>query len=64
MIELIERKGGTEGKQLEEVKMEFINGGRKEIWKKKSSEIRMFEKIDARIEQMEKGQRKKECGSI
>ena len=35
MIELIERKGGTEGKQLEEVKMEFINGGRKEIWKKK-----------------------------
>ena len=36
----------------------------KKSGKKKSSEIRMFEKIDARIEQMEKVQRKKECGSI
>ena len=59
MVELIERKRGTEGKQLEEVKMEFINERLKEIWKEKESEIRMFEKIDARIEQMEKVQRKK-----
>ena len=57
MVELIERKRGTEGKQLEEVKMEFINEGPKEIWKEKESEIRMFEKIDARIEQMEKVQK-------
>ena len=53
------KKRGTEGKQLEEVKMEFIIEGLKEIWKEKESEIRMFEKIDARIEQMEKVQRKK-----
>ena len=34
MVELIERKRGTEGnKQLEEVKMEFINERLKEIWK-------------------------------
>ena len=39
--------------------MEFINEGRKEIWNEKETEIRMFEKIDARIEQMEKVQRKK-----
>ena len=39
--------------------MEFTNEGLKEIWKEKESEIRMFEKIDARIEQMEKVQRKK-----
>ena len=60
MVELIEKKG-TEGKQLEEVKMELINEGLKEIWKEKfkETEIRMFEKIDARIEQMEKVQRKK-----
>ena len=32
MVELIERKRGTEGKQLEEVKKEFINEGLKEIW--------------------------------
>ena len=57
MVELIERKRGTEGKQLEEVKTEFINEGLKEIWKE--TEIRMLEKIYARIEQMEKVQRKK-----
>ena len=39
--------------------MELINEGLKEIWKEKETEIRMFEKIDARIEQMEKVQRKK-----
>ena len=38
--------------------MELINEGLKEIWKEKETEIRMFEKIDARIEQMEKVQRK------
>ena len=54
MVKLMKEKRGTEGKQLEEVKMEFINEGLKEIWKEKESEIRMFEKIDARIEQMEK----------
>ena len=59
MVELIDRKRGTEGMQLEEVKMEFIYEGLKEIWKEKESEIRMFEKIDARIEQIEKVQRKK-----
>ena len=59
MVELIKEKRGTEGKQLEEVKMEFINEGLREIWKEKETEIRMFEKIDARIEQMEKVQRKK-----
>ena len=59
MVELKEGKRGTEGKQLEEVKMELINEGLKEIWKEKETEIRMFEKIDARIEQMEKVQRKK-----
>ena len=57
MVELIKEIRGTEGKQLEEVKMEFINEGLEEIWKE--TEIRMFEKIDARIEQMEKVQRKK-----
>ena len=42
MVELIEKKG-TEGKQLEEVKMELINEGLKEIWKEKfkETEIRM-----------------------
>ena len=36
MVELIERKRGTDrGKQLEEVKTEFINEGLKEIWKEK-----------------------------
>ena len=59
MVELIKEKRGTEGKQLEEVKMEFINEGLREIWKEKETEIRMFEKIDATIEQMEKVQRKK-----
>ena len=60
MVELIkEKKRGTEGKQLEEVTMEFINEGLKEIWIEKESEIRMLAKIDARIEQMEKVQRKK-----
>ena len=59
MVELIKEKRGTEGKQLEEVKMEFINERLREIWKEKETEIRMFEKIDARIEQMEKVQRKK-----
>ena len=59
MVELIKEKRGTEGKQLEEVKMEFINEGLREIWKEKETEIRMFEKIDARIEQMEKVQREK-----
>ena len=59
MVELIERKRGTEGKQLEEVKTDFINEGLKEIWKEKETEIRMFEKIDARIEQMEKVQKKR-----
>ena len=59
MVELIKENRGTEGKQLEEVKMEFINEGLREIWKEKETEIRMFEKIDARIEQMEKVQRKK-----
>ena len=59
IVELIEIKRGAEGKQLEEVKMEFSNEGLKEIWKEKETEIRMFEKIDARIEQMEKVQRKK-----
>ena len=59
MIELIEGKRGTEGKQLEEVKMELINEGLKEIWKENETEIRKFEKIDARIEQKEKVQRKK-----
>ena len=59
MVELIERKRGTEGKQLEEVKMELINEGLKEIRKEKESQIIMLEKIDARIEQMEKVQRKK-----
>ena len=39
--------------------MEFINERLREIWKEKETEIRMFEKIDARIEQMEKVQRKK-----
>ena len=39
--------------------MKFVNEGLKEIWKEKETEIRMFEKIDARIEQMEKVQRKK-----
>ena len=39
--------------------MEFINEGLREIWKEKETEIRMFEKIDARIKQMEKVQRKK-----
>ena len=34
--------------------MEFINEGLKEICKEKESEIRMFEKIYVRIEQMEK----------
>ena len=59
MVELIKEKIGIEGKQLEEVKMEFINEGLREICKEKETEIRMFEKIDARIEQMEKVQRKK-----
>ena len=59
MVELIKEKRRTEGKKLEEVKMEFINEGLKETWKEKESEIRMFEKIDARIEQMGKVQRKK-----
>ena len=59
MVELIETKRGTEGKQLEEVRTEFINKGLKEIWKEKETENRMFEKLDARIEQMEKVQRKK-----
>ena len=52
MVKLIERKRGTEGKQLEEVNTELTNEGLKEIWKEKETEIRMFEKIDARIEQM------------
>ena len=39
--------------------MEFINEGLKEIWIEKESEIRILAKIDARIEQMEKVQRKK-----
>ena len=39
MVELIERKRGTERKKLEEVKMEFINEGLKEIWKEKESEV-------------------------
>ena len=39
MVELIEGKRGTEGKQLEEVKMELINEGLNEIWKEKETEI-------------------------
>ena len=41
------------------MELEFINEGLKEIWKEEESEIRMLEKIDARIKQIEKVQRKK-----
>ena len=44
IVELIKREGGTEGKQLEEIKMEFINEDLNEIVKDKETEARMFEK--------------------
>ena len=45
MVELIKEKRGTEGKQLEEIRIELINEGLKEIWKEKESEIKMFKKL-------------------
>ena len=44
IVELIKREGGTEGKQLEEIKMEFINEDLNKIVKDKETEARMFEK--------------------
>ena len=64
MVELIKEKRGTEGKQLEEVKMEFINEGLKEIWKEKETEIRMFEKNRCKDRTNGKSANEKEWGSI
>ena len=47
------------GKQLEDLYMEFINEGLKEIWKEKETKARMFEKNQCKDRKMEKVQREK-----